>query len=171
MQLQIKSKILSLHDKMDVLDENGNVVYRVHTKALTVHDKTYIENAAGNEVAYLHAKTFSIHHIYYVEMSNGESFEFRDELMHIKDCVDIEPLGWQLRGKNILEFDFQVFDSQENVLAKAHRKYVSIHDTYLVDVLDESKADEIVAIFVIMKHLVESNDTISAADASSCNSN
>ena len=111
MKLQIKSKVVSIHDKIDVLDENENPVYRVHTKAVTIHDKTYIEDAAGNEVAYIHAKAVSIHHVYYVEMANGETFELKESLKHIRDFVDIEPLGWQLRGDSILEFNFQIYDA------------------------------------------------------------
>lgn len=48
MKLQIKSKLASIHDKSDVLDENGNLLYRVHSRALSIHDKTYIEDASGN---------------------------------------------------------------------------------------------------------------------------
>lgn len=164
MKLQIKSKVVSIHDKIDVLDENENPVYHVHTKALTIHDKTYIEDAAGNEVAYIHAKAVSIHHVYYVEMANGETFELKESLKHIRDFVDIEPLGWQLRGDSILEFDFQIYDADGAVLASAHRKFVSIHGIYDMEIYDESKADQIVAIFIIMKHIVE-NRAAATSDA------
>ena len=40
MKLRIKAKILSVHEKMDVLDENDEVAYRVSRKAISVHDKT-----------------------------------------------------------------------------------------------------------------------------------
>lgn len=103
------------------------MVYRVSSKALSIHNKTYIEDAAGNEVAYIHAKAISIHHRYYVEMVDGESFGLSEELFHVHDIVDIDALGWQLRGTNILAFDFEVTDQNGSVIATAHRKFVSMH--------------------------------------------
>lgn len=154
MKLQIKSKVMSVHEKMDVLNEDGGLAYHVHSKVLSIHDKTRIDDAAGNEVAYIHAKAVSIHHVYYVDMMNGESFELREELTHIKDVLDIEPLGWQLRGKNILAYHFQIVDADERVIATSHREVISLHDTYYLDIFDDAQADKVVAIFVIMRHLI-----------------
>lgn len=155
MKLQIKSKVMSIHGKTDILDENENVVYRAHTKAVTIHDKTTLEDAEGNEVASIHAKAVSIHHVYYIEMANGDSYELKEELAHIRDFVDIAPVGWQLRGNNIMDFDFQIFDADDRVLATAHRKLVSVHGIYDMDILDEDNADVLVAIFIVIKHIVE----------------
>lgn len=154
-KLQIKSKAVSIHGKTDVLDEAGNAVYRTHTKAVTIHDKTYLEDADGNEVAYIHAKALSIHNVHYIDMANGDSFELKEELRHIRDFVDIEPIGWQLRGDSILEFNFQIYDERGAVLATAHRKFVSIHGIYDMDILDEDKMDMIVAIFIVIKRIIE----------------
>lgn len=158
MKLQIKSKVVSIHDKTDVLDENDNVVYRTHTKALTITDKTVLEDAAGNEVANIHAKAVSIHHIYYIDMTNGDSYELKEELAHIRDFVDIAPVGWQLRGNNIMAFDFQIYDADGAVLATAHRKFISMHGIYDMDILDESKVEVLLAIFIVIKHIVENRD-------------
>ena len=158
MELHIKGKVVSIHDKMEVLDENDQVVYRVSSKALSIHNKTYIEDAAGNEVAYIHAKAISIHHRYYVEMVDGESFGLSEELFHVHDIVDIDALGWQLRGTNILAFDFEVTDQNGSVIATAHRKFVSMHGIYNLTVIDESQADKIVALFVVMRHIIEQRE-------------
>lgn len=154
-KLQIKSKAVSIHGKTDVLDEAGTVVYRTHTKAVTVHDKTYLEDADGNEVAYIHAKAVSIHNVHYIDMASGESLELKEELKHIRDFVDIEPIGWQLRGDGILDFNFQIYDENGTVVATAHRKFASLHGIYDMEVLDESRMDVIVAIFIVIKRIVE----------------
>lgn len=155
MKLQIKSKAVSIHGKTDVLDESGNVVYRTHTKAVSIHDKTYLEDAAGNEIAYIHAKALSIHNVHYIDMANGDSYELKEELSHIRDFVDIEPLGWQLRGENIMDFNFQIVDADGAVLATAHRKFASMHGIYDMDISDEADVDLIVAIFIVIKRIIE----------------
>lgn len=119
------------------------------------------------EVAYIHAKAVSIHHVYYVEPASGESFELHEELNHVKDVIDVEPIGWQLRGDSIIEFDFHVYDDQQRTVATAHRNVVSLHDIYDMDVLDESKADIVVAIFVIMRYIVEQRNQAAGMAASS----
>ncbi len=154
MKLRIKAKILSVHEKMDVLDENDEVAYRVSRKAISVHDKTRIENAAGDEVASFHAKVPSIHNIYYVEMANGTSFTMKEELTHLRDHIDVEELGWQLRGRNVLAFDFGVFDAEDREIATAHRKLATMHGEYDIDVLEESVVDEIVALFVVITRII-----------------
>lgn len=170
MKLHIKAKVVSIHDKMEVLDENDEAVYRVSSKAITIHDKTHIEDAAGNEVAFIHAKAVSIHHVYYVEMADGTSFTMKEELTHLRDHIDVEELGWQLRGENVLAFDFGVYDADQRLLATAHRKFVSMHGIYDIDIVDESHADELIALFVVVKHIIDQRQQVATSSyASSSN--
>lgn len=69
-------------------------------------------------------------------MANGVSFDLKEQLWHVKDIIDIEALGWQLRG-DFLAFNFQIVDAAENVIATAHRKVVSLHGIYTLDIADE----------------------------------
>ena len=156
LQLRISSKLGSLlHNKIDVLDAHDNAIFRVHSKAVSMTDQTFIEDAAGNEVAVIKAKLVSIHGTYEVEMADGTSFELSQELFRLRDVVRIDALGWTLRGKNVLGFDFDICDARGSVIARAHREALSLRDTYVVDVLDRSDADEVAAIFVVMKHIIE----------------
>ena len=102
----------------------------------------------------------SVHHIYYVEMADGTSFTVRDELSHLCDRIDAEELGWQLRGKNIFAFDFDVYDAEERLLATAHRKLVSVHGVYDIDIVDESRSDELVALFVVVKRIIDQRQQV-----------
>ena len=171
LELRISSKIGSvIHDKMDVLDAHDNVIYRVHSAAISLHDRTEIEDASGNKVADIHAKLISIHNRYYVEMSDGVKFEMASELFHLKDVVNIDELGWQLRGDHMIEFNFDIEDQATGAkVAHASRKLVSLHDTYTVEVFDRSRADEVVAVFVVMKHILEHRQE-SAASSSTASS-
>lgn len=157
LQLRISSKFGSiLHDKMEVLDAADNVVYRVHSKAVSLADRTFVEDADGNEVASIHAKVVSLlHGTYYVDMADGVSFEMSQELMHIKDVINIDALGWQLRGSNILEFSFDILDAADRVVATCKRHLVDVHDTYELAINDTAHIDEVVAIFVVLRHIME----------------
>ena len=167
LELRISSKIGSvIHDKMDVLDAHDNVIYRVHSAAISLHDRTQIDDAAGNKVADIHAKLISIHNRYYVEMADGVQFEMASELFHVKDVVNIDELGWQLRGDHMIEFNFDIEDQATGAkVAHASRQLVSLHDTYTVEVFDRARADEIVTIFVVMKHILEHREHAAASSS------
>ena len=122
MNLHIKSKLVSIHHKMDILDDDDQPVYHVSGKPISLHDKTHITDLDGNEIASIHAKAVSIHHKYFVDMADGASFELSEQLFHIKDIIDIPELGWQLRG-SILAFEFQIVDAQERVLGYCASPY------------------------------------------------
>lgn len=164
MNLHIKAKVFSIHHKMDVLNDADEPVYRVSGKVVSIHDKTYLEDADGNKVAYIHAKAVSLHHVYYVEMVDGENFELSEQLFHMKDIIDVPELGWQIRG-NVLAFDFEIVDVDGRVLATAHRKLVSVHGVYDLEIADESRADELVALFIVVNHIVQARTDATVASA------
>lgn len=167
LELRISSKLMSITRKMNVLDAAGEVVYRVRSKAVSLNDRTFIEDAQGAEVADIHAKVISIHDVYYVDMADGVSFELSRELLHLNDVINIDALGWQLRSRNFLDFDFDVTDPTGALVASAKRKIFSLHSEYLVTVYDRAQADEVVALFVIMKHIVEQRAASAASDSTS----
>ena len=49
MNLHIKSKLVSIHHKMDILDDDDQPVYHVSGKPISLHDKTHITDLDGNE--------------------------------------------------------------------------------------------------------------------------
>ena len=156
MNLHIKSKLVSIHHKMDILDDDDQPVYHVSGKPISLHDKTHITDLDGNEIASIHAKAVSIHHKY--------SFELSEQLFHIKDIIDIPELGWQLRG-SILAFEFQIVDAQERVLATAHRHIVSLHGVYDIKILDESQIEKLLAVFVVINHIIVNRETAEASSS------
>lgn len=147
-----------MHDKMDILDENENVVYRVASKALSIHDKTHITDASGHEIAYLHAKAVSIHQVHYVETPSGENFKIKLKLGHpFHNQLDIKELGWKILGE-FSAHDYKILDEFETVLAKAHRKWFSMHSIYYLDIYDENKKELILAASIVLEHILSNQD-------------
>ena len=166
---RIKGRMISLHHAVEVLDQNDDVLYRVKSNAISLHDTTHITDAQGNEVAKIHAKTLSLHNIYYVAMTESQSFELSSELFHLNDVIDIPELNWQLQG-DIFEFDFQVIDNATgSLLAQAQREIVTLHGVYDLAVYDEAHRDELVAVFAVLKHLIDRRITEKAMDDNTAN--
>lgn len=155
--LTITGKLASIHKKMEVTDETtGEVLYTVSAKAVSANHWTYVYRGQTDEqIAAIHRKGPSIHHIYLVDMADGTSFQMSTQLFHLKDIKDIPELGLQLRG-NVMDFDFTIVDvATEKVLAKGHRRLASIHRIYDLEVIDESKMDELVCIFIMLRRMID----------------
>ncbi|NCB93885.1 MAG: hypothetical protein EOM40_15200 [Clostridia bacterium] len=169
MILHLKNKIFTMHHKLEIFDDNENLMYEVSSKAVSIHDKTVIKDAQDQEIANIHRKVISIHERYFVDMSDGTSFEMRTEILHIiKEIIDIDALGWKIVG-NFLEHDYEIQDSNGNVLAASHKKWVSIHEKYAIDIRDESQMDLIVAVYVVLEHILEMREAnnVNAANSAS----
>ncbi len=152
--LYMKQAIMTLHKKIEVRDQDDNLAYEVSTDFFSLHDKTHIQNAQGEVIADLSRKLFSIHAKYFVDMKDGTSFELSTELWHlIKDIIDIKSLGWTIKG-NFMEHDYELYDGGGNVLASTHRKWISLHEAYEIQIFDESQIDAIVTVFIVLEHIL-----------------
>lgn len=161
------TEVFTLHHKIEITDANENMVYRAQTKFPSLHDKTTIIDARGNEVAYIERKVFSMHGRHFVTMADGTDFEISNELFHlVKDVINIEGLGWQLRG-NILALNFGLYDENESIIAVVAQKMFSVHDKYCVDIYKPEYEKEVVAILVTLQHMIRDRQAASGADGSS----
>jgi uncharacterized protein YxjI len=164
------TKVFTLHHRIDIIDENEQVVYQAQTKFPSLHDKTDITDASGNPVAHIEKKILTLHQRHFITMADGQYFELSNELFHlIKDISNIEGLGWQLRG-NILGLNFELYDEAGSVIAVIGQKLISLHDKYCVDVYRPDLEKQVVAILITLQHMIRDRENRSAASSSSSGS-
>ena len=164
------TEIFTLHHRIEITDESGNVVYRAQTQFPSLHDKTDITDVDGRQVAHIESKLFSLHERHFVDMADGTSFELSNELFHIiNDITNIEGLGWQLRG-DILALDFRLYDENDQLLANISQKFLSLHDKYCVDIYQPRYEAIIVAILVTLQHMIADREAAESASSSSSSS-
>ena len=53
MKLYINEKLISLHNKFYIKDENHNNIYEISNQFLTIGRKTSIKNMSGQELIYI----------------------------------------------------------------------------------------------------------------------
>jgi uncharacterized protein YxjI len=164
------TKVFTLHHRIDIIDENEQVVYQAQTKFPSLHDKTDITDASGNPVAHIEKKILTLHQRHFITMADGQDFELSNELFHlIKDISNIEGLGWQLRG-NILGLNFELYDEAGSVIAVIGQKLISLHDKYCVDVYRPDLEKQVIAILITLQHMIRDRENRSAASSSSSGS-
>ena len=159
------TNVLTLHHRIEIMDDHENVVYRAETKFPSLHDKTEIYDANGRHIAHMQRKIFTLHERHFITMDNGTAFELSNELFHlIKDITNIEGLGWQLQG-NILGLNFELYDQFGGIIAVISQKLISLHDKYCVDIYRPEHEETVIAILITLQHMIA--DRNAAASSSS----
>ncbi len=161
------SKVLTLNHDIDITDENGKVMYRAKTKFPSLHDKTDIFDDRGKQVSHFESKIMTLHARHLVTMADGTSFEISNELLHlVKDIINIEGLGWQIRG-NIIGLNFQLYDASENVIAVISQKALSLHDKYAIDIYRAEYEPIAVTILVVLQHMIRDRENAASVSSDS----
>ncbi len=168
--LYTSSKVFSLHHRIEVTDDAGQVVYRAESKAISLHDRTQIFDAQDNLVAKMWKKLFTLHERHFIEMADGTNFQLSNELWHlIKDVTNVEGLGWQLRG-NIMALNFELYDADGSVIAVIGQKMFSLHDKYCIDIYKPEHEQKVIAILITLQHMIRDRENAAAASSSSSSS-
>ena len=137
-----------LHQKIEIRDEQGQMLYYTKSSVFALKGKTDIFDASGTPVAHLEKKPISLHEKHYITMADGQKFTMSNELFHvIRDITNIEGLGWQLRG-NVIGLNFMLFDQNGEAVAAIGQKMISMHDRCSID-LYQPAHEKIVAAIVI----------------------
>ena len=164
------TKVFTLHHHIDITDSNEQVVYESNSKFISLHDKTDIQTSSGEHVAHIERKLFTLHERHYITMADGTKFELSNEIFHIiKDITNIVGLGWQLKG-NILGLNFEVYDSNNEIIAVIGHKMISIHDTWCIDIYKKEHEQKLVAILIALQHMIKDREAVHSSSGGSSSS-
>ena len=161
------TKVFTIHHHIDIVDNEEKIVYESNSKMISLHDKTDITRADGQHIAHIERKLLTLHERHYITMNDGTKFELSNEIFHIiKDITNIEGLGWQLRG-NVLGLNFELYDTNGEIIAVISQKMISLHDKWCVDIYKKQHTDIIVAILISLQHMVKDREAASSGGSSS----
>ena len=146
MNLYLKQKLFSLHDKFSVFDANQTPVYSVEGKLVSLHSQHSIYNNAGEVVANIHKKIISLMPKFFIERPIGQTHEMKGKLALAHEVFVIEDLGWEVKGK-FLQHDYTI-SKDDAVLASVHQKWLSWGDVYEITV--NEGVDEVMVLAVVL---------------------
>ncbi|MFB7779807.1 LURP-one-related/scramblase family protein [Streptomyces bauhiniae] len=158
MRLLVRDRLLGIGDDYWIEDENGRKVFLVDGKAMRLRDTFELKDTAGNVLIDIHQKMFALRDTMVIQR-NGEDLATirRKRLSLLRDHYRVDLVdGTELdiSGK-ILDREFAV-EYQGELLAVISRRWLTIRDTYTVDVVRED-ADPalLIAVAVCVIHLAE----------------
>ena len=152
--LYTELKLGDLHQKVEVKDEQGQVLYWTKSAIVAIKGKTDIFDANDTLVAHLEKKPISLHEEHYVTMADGRQITLSNELFHIfKDVTNIKGLDWQLQG-NVLGLNFMLFDQNSEPVAAIGQKALSIHNRYSIELYQPQQEQVVVAIVISLQKML-----------------
>ncbi|WP_433292150.1 LURP-one-related/scramblase family protein [Actinoplanes sp. CA-030573] len=132
----IRERFFSLGDDFDVLDENGNKVFRVDGKVFSIRGRLVIEDANGDEVASVHRQLIALRATYEIRIGGEKAAEVRKKLFtpfRDKFTIDVPgPDDLEMRG-DLLDHEY-VIEQGGVEIAAVSKRWLTVRDTYAVQV-------------------------------------
>jgi uncharacterized protein YxjI len=148
---KIRQKMLSIGDDFWIENQEGERAFKVDGKALRLRKTLFFEDLKGNRLARIQERLLSIKDTMVVEDADG------NQLAVIKKGL-IAPLGdhWTVNVRsgpdldvqgNILDHEYSIME-RRNKVAEVSKKWLSLTDTYGVEIAEEQNDILILAIAI-----------------------
>ena len=132
MKLLFKQRFFSWFDSYDIYDESERVVYVVKGQLSWGH-KLVIFDANGNELAMAVQKIFTFLRIFEIHKNGQYIGCLNKELSLFVPHYNLDYNGWHIDG-SIMEWDYQILDSNGNHIASVSKELFNFTDTYVLDI-------------------------------------
>ena len=137
MRYVMQEKLISFGDDYVIRDESGREAFRVDGKVLTLRDALVLEDSAGNTLAHIHRKLLSIGKTYKIAREGGPDISVHKSLfspLHCKFHVDAGGDELEARG-DLFDHEY-TFTRNGREIASISKKWLSVRDTYGIDIAD-----------------------------------
>lgn len=132
----IKERVFALGEDSDITDGSGRLVFHVDGKAFSLHDRPVTQDPAGQEVAEIHRRLVALTPTYAISRNGEEIAELRTKMFALfgpRFTLDVPSIGeLEVRG-DLSGHEFTV-GRDDRLVATVSKRWVSISDTYAVDV-------------------------------------
>lgn len=132
----IRERFFAIGDDFDVLDEHGTKLLKVDGRVLSVRNKVVIEDPSGAEVATVHRHLVALRPTYEIRIGGEKAAEVRKKLFtpfRDKFTIDVPgPDDLEMKG-DLLDHEY-VIEQAGAVVAEVSKRWLTVRDTYAVDV-------------------------------------
>lgn len=161
MRYFIREKLFSLGDDFWIEDDTGRQVYLVDGRAFTLfREKLVLKDADGNELGFLREKLVSLRKAYEIHRGGRHVATVRKDLFNFLRCrftVDVPgPDDYEAQG-SFLDHEYR-FTRGDRTVATVSKKWLTLRDTYAVDIADGEDEVLILASAVVIDQICHDRD-------------
>lgn len=149
----IEQKIVAMRDTFGIKDRNGNLLAYVKRKIVSLGPQFWFESPDGTRLGEMHGKVLTVRPTFEIYDPQG--------LVAVVKKKVLKLLGseWWLEDNsgreiarikgNITEHDFAIQSPSGSQLAQVHKKWVSVRDSYGIEILAQDVAPYVIVAYVI----------------------
>lgn len=161
MRYLIREKLLSFGDDFQIKDAEGRDMYWVDGRAFTLlREKLVFKDMKGEELAFLREKLISLRKAYEIHRGGQHVATVRKDLFNLFRCrftVDVPgPDDYEAQG-SFLDHDYTI-TRRGRVVAEVSKKWLTIRDTYTVDIVDDEDDILILASAIVIDQICHDRD-------------
>ncbi|MFO1458515.1 MAG: LURP-one-related family protein [Verrucomicrobiota bacterium] len=161
MRYIIREKLFSFGDDFWIEDDSGRRVYLVDGRAFTLfREKLVLKDADGNELGFLREKLVSLRKAYEIHRGGHHVATVSRHLFNFLRCrftVDVPgPDDYEAQG-SFLDHDYR-FTRGDRTVATVSKKWLTVRDTYAVDIADGEDEVLILASAVVIDQICHDRD-------------
>jgi uncharacterized protein YxjI len=160
----IEQKLVALRDTYGVKDLNGNLLGYVKQKIVSVGPKFWFEDTNGVQLGEVDGKLVSIHNEYDVKDQSGQlKARIKKKILNLigSEWWMENAQGQQIakvKG-NYSEHEYQILAPDGSVIAQIHKKWVTIRDSYNIEITRPDFDTFLILSYVIaMDHIEQKNN-------------
>jgi uncharacterized protein YxjI len=157
MRYIVRERIFTIGDKFQIEDENEMPRFEVVGKVFSLGNKLNIYDMMGRNVVYIEQRIFRFLPEYNIFLGDRLAANIKKEFTFFKPKFNIESdFGRFSVDGDILAHDFSILkDSRE--VARINKKWLSLSDTYMVDVNNTENQAFILAIVIVLDQVLYDN--------------
>jgi uncharacterized protein YxjI len=160
----IEQKIMTMRDTFGIKDRNGNLLAYVKKKIVSLGPNFWFESPEGARLGEVKGKVIAVRPTF-------EIYDTQGQLLAVVKKKVLKLLGseWWLENSsgqevarikgNITEHDFTIQSAAGTALAQIHKKWVSVRDSYGVEILSSDLDPYVILAYAIAMDHVEYKGT------------
>lgn len=139
----IEQKILALRDTFGIKDRNGNLLAYVKKQLVSFGPKFWYEGTSQERLGEIHGKVLAIRPTFEIYDAQAQMVaQVKKKILTVfGEQWWMENASGQEIAKvkgNIFEHDYHIQDMSGQAIAQIHKKWVSVRDSYGVEILNPS---------------------------------
>jgi len=143
MRFVMKERIFSLRESYYIRDEQGQNLLEVTGRLLSIRDKLVLHDPHGNEAATITKQLIALRPTYTIARPGLPDAKVKKDFINILRegfTIDMEGDLPDLRIQgNIFEHNYSIL-REGTIIAEISKKWISLRDSYVVDVSDGEDA-------------------------------
>lgn len=161
MRFVLKERIFSLRENYYIRDEDGNELFEVTGRLISLRDKLTLSDARGNTLATITQRRLALRPVYTIRRDGQPDATIKKDFINVlRDGFSVKMDGdlpdLRVQG-DILDHNYTI-KRDGTIVAEASKKWISLRDSYVVDVADEADTVLLLACAIVVDRVAHEDD-------------